>query len=219
MREASIRRRTLLGVLGCLLAGPAGAATYGVPTNLSAAGAPTGGSALPPGWFNLDGLNGVFANGDGVHQLRLFIEVTGNTLDIQIFDPGSDGTRDIGTGGTTNTRYTLLGPTGATIATLLIGNEVNLGGGLSTNDRLVRLTPPCGAAPTSCGFFAPNSGAANNRDFRGTSGTPISPGLYELRIATTTFTTETNVFGVDVRVAEGGTEHYNAFTLASNNLN
>jgi hypothetical protein len=220
MREASIRRRTLLGLLGWLLAGPAGAATYGVPTNLDAAGAPTGASALPPGWFNLDGLSGVFNNGEGVHQLRLFIEVTGDSLDILIFDPGSNLTRDIGTVGTiTNTTYTLLGPTGATIAALSIGNEVDLAGGGTTDNRLVRLTPGCGGSgpPNSCGFFRPDFDNPNNRHFSSASSTPISPGLYELRIATTSATTETNMFGVDVRVAEGSAAHYNVFTLASDN--
>ena len=81
----------------------------------------------------------------------------------------------------------------------------------------MRLTPPCGAAPASCGFFTLNSGSANNRDFSAANGVAISPGLYELRIATTSATTETNMFGVDIRVAQANAGHYNVFTLASDN--
>ena len=216
MSGASTHRRILLVVLGWLLAGPAGAAVYGVPTNLSAAGAPTGTSALPPGWFNLDGLQGAFTNGDGVHQLRLFIEVTGSSLDIRIFDPGSNGARDIDQGTPTNTTYTLLSPAGATIAAANLAGD-RAGGQNPTDDRLVRLTPPCGTPAVSCGFYRLDNGNANNLDFRLASGTAIGPGLYELRITTTINTTQTNVFGVDVRVAQGSTDHYNVFTLASDN--
>ena len=119
------------------LAVPCAAGIYGVPTNLSAAGIPGNASINPPGYFNLDGLGSGFDGGDGVHQLRLKIEVTGTSLDVMIFDPGTSGSRDIGSGGAvTNTRYTLLDPSGATIATLLIGND-----NATTDTRLVRLTP------------------------------------------------------------------------------
>ncbi len=80
----------------------------------------------------------------------------------------------------------------------------------------MRLTPPCGAAPTSCGFFTLNAGG-NNRDFRTANGVAINPGLYELRISTSGNTTETNIFGVDIRQALGSTAHYNVFTLAADN--
>src|SRR4029453_7401771 len=40
---------------------------------------------------------------------------------------------------------------------------------------------------------------------------------YELRISTSGDTTETNIFGVDIRQAMGSTAHYNVFTLAADN--
>ena len=90
------------------LAVPCAAGIYGVPTNLAADGSAGNASVNPPGFFNLDGLGSGFDGGDGVHQLRLKIEVTGTTLDVRIFDPGSSGSRDVGNAATvTNTRYTL----------------------------------------------------------------------------------------------------------------
>ena len=119
------------------LAVPCAAGIYGVPTNLSAAGIPGNGSANPPGFFNLDGLSNGFAGGDGVHQIRLKIEVTSTTLDVMIFDPGTSGARDLGTSTNTNTTYTLLNPAGTTIATVTIGNDTTTG--TITDNRLVRL--------------------------------------------------------------------------------
>src|SRR5262245_18149207 len=97
-----------------------------------------------------------------------------------IFDPGLSGARDLANGSNTTTTYTLLNPAGATIAAVQIGDDATAGN--ITDNRLVRLTPPCGAAPTSCGFFTLNSANASNRDFRAANGVAISPGLYELRI-------------------------------------
>ena len=77
----------------------AGAAIFGVPTNLNAAGQVcTAGSAgdPDPGWLVLERLNSGSANGDTVHQIRFFVEVTGTTLDIRVFDPGLSGARDLG---------------------------------------------------------------------------------------------------------------------------
>ena len=210
-RSAIVRAGIASGLLA-LASGPVAAGTYGVPTNLTAAGATQASSVPPPGFFNLDGLSNGFNGGDGVHQIRLRIEVTGSTLDVMIFDPGSSGARDISATGVTNASYTLLDPNGTQVATLTIGNDT-----ATTDNHLVRLTPPCGAAPTSCGFLALNDASANNRDFRAANGTAISPGLYELRIASASATTETNVFGVDVRVAKGSADHYNVFTLAADN--
>ena len=184
------------------LAVPCAAGIYGVPTNLSAAGIPGNGSANPPGFFNLDGLSNGFAGGDGVHQIRLKIEVTSTTLDVMIFDPGTSGARDLGTSTNTNTTYTLLNPAGTTIATLTIADDTTTGN--VTDNRLVRLTPT--------GFFTLNSGAAGNVGFSG-----LAQGLYELRISTSGSTTETNIFGVDIRQAMGSTAHYNVFTFASDN--
>ena len=205
-------RRICHGIGLLALSAAAGeAGTYGVPTNLTAAGATQASSVNPPGFFNLDGTANGFDGGDGVHQLRLKIEVTGTTLDVRIYDPGSSGSRDIGNGGAvTTTRFTLLDPSGATITTLLFGND-----NVTTDNRLVRLTPPCGAPPNSCGFVALNDVSANARDFSAANGVAISPGLYELRIATTNATTETNAFGVDIRAGRNNAAHYNVFTLAS----
>ncbi len=88
------------------LAVPCAAGIYGVPTNLAADGSAGNGSPNPPGFFNLDGLSNGFAGGDGVHQIRLMIEVTSTTLDVMIFDPGTSGARDLGDTNT-NTTYTL----------------------------------------------------------------------------------------------------------------
>jgi len=185
------------------LAVPCAAGIYGVPTNLSAAGIPGNGSANPPGFFNLDGLSNGFAGGDGVHQMRLKIEVTGTTLDVMIFDPGTSGARDLGTSTNTNTTYTLLNPAGTTIATVTIADDATTG--TITDNRLVRFVP-------SGAFFALNDAAGGNVSFSG-----LAAGLYELRISTSGGTTETNIFGVDIRQAKGSAAHYNVYTLAADN--
>jgi hypothetical protein len=208
------RRFGLAAFLAVVTASPGNAGIYGVPTNLDADGTTSGTSVNPPGWFNLDGLGNGFPGGDGVHQMRLLIEVTGTTLDVRLFDPGTGGARDLATGTVSNTTYTLLDPAGTTLSSVTIGADV----AATTDDRLARLTPPCGAAPASCGFFALNSGSANNRDFRAANGVAISPGLYELRVFTSgAGETDTNIWGVDVRQALGSTVHYNVFTLAADN--
>ena len=84
-----------------LVATPVSAAIFGVPTNLNAAGqvctavgTPAGCTAVsadPPGWLVLERLNSGSANGDIVHQIRFFVEVTGTTLDIRVFDAGLVG--------------------------------------------------------------------------------------------------------------------------------
>ena len=187
------------------LAVPCAAGIYGVPTNLSAAGVPANQSANPPGFFNLDGLNNGFDGGDGVHQIRLKIEVTSTTLDVMIFDPGTSGSRDLGNSTNTTTTYTLLNPAGTTVATVAIADDATTG--TITDNRLVRFGP-------SGAFFTLDSGAAGNVSFAG-----LSPGLYELRITTSGGTTETNIFGLDIRQAKGSTAHYNVYTIATDNGN
>jgi hypothetical protein len=122
-----------------------------------------------------------------------------------IFDPGTSGTRDLTATGTTTTTYTLLNPAGTAIATVAIGDDTTTGN--ITDNRLVRLAP-------SGAFFTLNSGAAGNVGFTG-----LAAGLYELRISTSGNTTETNIFGVDIRQAMGSTAHYNVYTTASDNGN
>jgi hypothetical protein len=82
------RRLGLAIFLAIVTATPGHAGIYGVPTNLDADGTTSGTSVNPPGWFNLDGLGNGFAGGDGVHQMRLMIEVTGTTLDVRSSTPG-----------------------------------------------------------------------------------------------------------------------------------
>ena len=65
----------------------------------------------------------------------------------------------------------------------------------------------------SGGFFTINSGAAGNVGLHLGS----LPASTELRIATSAHTTETNIFGVDIRQAMGSTAHYNVFTVATDN--
>jgi hypothetical protein len=173
---------------------PARAAILGVPTNLTAAGATTGTTADPPGWFTLSGPtfnapNPPEESGDAVHQIRLFIEVTGTTLDIRVFDAGTSGAREFMVGGTsTTTVYTLLDPFGTTIQAITIVGDTGL-----TQDRLARFS--------SVGTFTAASG--------GTTFGGLQPGLHEFRIAVTAGD-DFNAFGLEIR--DGAGNHYNAYT-------
>ena len=118
------RDTSLLASLLALLAGPVWAGIFGVPTNLAvdgrictAAGVPdpscVKASTNPGSWFTIVSRDGGSAEGDIVHQIRFFIEVTGTTLDIKVFDPGISGARDQTAGGAPAFNYTLFNPAGA----------------------------------------------------------------------------------------------------------
>jgi hypothetical protein len=192
-----------------MVALPAAAGLYGVPTNLSASGALTASSDNPPGWFILTGTDEPASAGDAVHQIRLFIEVTGNTLDILIFDPGNSGARDRWLGGTssgTQTRYELRRPNNGTVlSSVTIGPDDTTTAGRRTDNRLVRFTP------NNRGFYELDSTNARNISFSATHG--MTPGLWELRITMVNAGTDRNAFGADIRVAKGSTTPYNAFTI------
>src|SRR5215831_15414604 len=132
------RRAGCLLALFISLAAPARAAIYGVPTNLNAAGQVTAASVDPPGWLVLERLNSGSANGDVVHQIRFFVEVTGTTLDVRVFDPGlgspttvASGARDLGNPVTF--QYRLLSPSGAVKGVLTIADDT-----AATENTLVR---------------------------------------------------------------------------------
>jgi hypothetical protein len=156
----------LAGVLCASLVPAAQAGIFGVPTNLNANGTTSGSSVNPPGWFILSGPNAATAGGDNVHQVRLFIEVTGTSLDLRVFDAGTSDARDFRGGGDydTTTEYALLDPTGATIESLQITDDLGL-----TDNRLARFSD--GGA----GFTAANGGLI----FTG-----LQPGLYVFRVRT-----------------------------------
>ncbi len=244
-----IRRRGLPGPRFLLLVGlfvaasPARAGIFGVPTNLATTGvlctgpgtsvvgadaSCRGASADPPGWFTLEDTRDVSAAGDTVHQIRFFIEVTGTTLDIKIFDAGgalggnSNGARDsqVDAGNITTdptTTYALYNPSG-----------VLIGGGprgiifdtpALTEDRLARLSCNNAGAPT---FTLPNAGQA----FGAGAGNcaALQPGLYELRVTAGTIVCAAgqvcrlvNVFGVQVTNAAGA--NYNVFTITRSDDN
>jgi len=194
-------RLALVGVLAVL--GPptaARAGIFGVPTGVNYTTGASGGSN-PPGWLLAQGVNPQF--GDSTGQQRFFIEVTGTTLDILIFDPGLSGGRDINGDGDLRTTYTLYSPSGTVLSTVPNLNNDTAG----TQNRLARFTPPCGAAPSSCGFFQLDSGAAGNVSFSG-----LSPGLYELRVTVPVATDEANGYGLDIRASTNGA-HYNVYTI------
>jgi hypothetical protein len=155
--RTSARPLAQVAVVLAALASPtaARAGIFGVPTGVNYTTGASGGSN-PPGWLVAQGVNPEF--GDSTGQQRFFIEVTGTTLDILVFDPGMSGARDITGDGDLRTTYTLYSPSGAVLSTVANLNNDNA----STENRLARFTPPCGAAPTSCGFFQLNSGSGGN---------------------------------------------------------
>jgi hypothetical protein len=99
--------------------------------------------------------------GDAIHTMTFKIEVTGTTLDVQVFDAGRNGARDTVRTGTTPTTYTLRRPDGTTLATTTINNDNG-----TTQNALARLT--------AAGFQTPGASAPF----------AVQPGLFELTIAT-----------------------------------
>ena len=168
------------------------AGVFGLPTDLNSNGTTSSTSQDPPGWFYVDGTG--FSNaagGDAVHQIKFFIEVTGTTLDIRVFDAGTSGARDLG-GSSTSTTFALRDPDGNVLRSSTVGDDNS-----TTDNRLARFSSSGG------GFPAANGGQV----FSG-----LSPGLYEFRV-TTSGGTETNAFGLEVR--DGSGTHYNVYTIAA----
>jgi hypothetical protein len=139
--EKGLKRAGLAGavVLALGVAVPAHAARFGVPTNLDAAGQVTAASADPPGWFVLERIDSGSQNGDVVKQIRLFVEVTGPTLDVRVFDAGLSGARDLGR--PVQFRYRLRDPADNTIATATVTTDT-----AATEDRLARFACQDGSA-------------------------------------------------------------------------
>lgn len=201
-----------------LSAGPASAGTWGVPTDVSYSDGTTSGctststAACPPGWFVLTGFtpgSGGDTDADSVHQIRLFIEVTGTSLDVLVFDPGTKDHRDLDGDGNGRTEYVLYAPDGTVVAS---ETDLNDDGG-STQNRLARFG-------TDGKFRKLDDTNASNQGFT------VSPGRYELRVTFrhkdggTNNTNEANVFGVDIRAGKvnsgGTTAHYNVYTVGTN---
>lgn len=209
-----------LATLALACAAPVQAAIFGVPTNLNAAGqvctavgVPAGCTAVsadPPGWLVLERTNAGSANGDVVHQIRFFVEVTGTTLDIRVFDPGLSGARDLGNPVTF--QYRLRNPTNtATLGTLTIGAD-----SAATENSLVRFA--CQELSTTALFNAPNAPASAANRIWGAGATncaPLAPGLYIFEVtASTPATTEgRNAFGVEFLDSAGNP--YNAYTIGN----
>jgi len=215
------------------LAAPAHAARIGVPTNLNAAGQActavgtpagcTAASADPPGWFVLERLDSGSANGDIVHQVRFFVEVTGTTLDVLVFDAGLSGARDLGR--TVDTRYRLLDPNGNVKGSgpgpggsgaVVIGADT----AALTEDRLARFTCRQNNAPT---FVTPDAAFGNNNRIWGTATgnnrcTALAPGLYIFEVTIQGSTGDPtyegrNAFGVEFRDSTGNP--YSAYTIGN----
>jgi hypothetical protein len=180
-----------------LIASLAHAGIMGVPTNLNADGTTSTASVNPPAWLEVFGTAAIGSVGDSLHQTRYFVEVTGTTMDVRLFDPGASGARDFPGNNNTNTTFSLRTPAGAVLTTLTIGNDSAL-----SDDRLLRLTP-------SGALAVPNSTTAANVSFSG-----LSPGIYEIRV-TSSGGDEGNFYGLDVRVAKGDDTHYNVFTVGA----
>jgi hypothetical protein len=205
----------LLSLPLLILAGwtaPLEAGIFGVPTQIASdgqvctgvntpvAGCP--GAALdPPGYLILTGVDDVDAAGDTVHQMRLFIEVTGTTLDVRVFDAGRSGSRDNPQNDNTSFTYQLFDPAGTLLKSIAIGGDSGV-----TQNRLARMSSA--AADTT--FVALNAGTAF----------ATTPGLYELRITAQngSTTNDRNSFGVDIRDGTGANAgHYNVYTWATDN--
>ncbi len=191
------------------------AGIFGVPTQIGTDGrvctgvnVPAGigctAAALdPPGYLILTGVDDVDAAGDTVHQMRLFIEVTGTTLDVRIFDPGRSGARDQTQDGNTTFTYQLINAAGTTIKTITLGVDA----AATTQNRLARMS----ATPADTAFVALNAGTA----FAG-----LTPGRFELRITASddadpgVLHNDRNTFGVDIRNGTAaGAAHYNVYTF------
>jgi len=214
------RRRLSLRQAATLVAGAASlalfpsilhAAIFGVPTNLNPDGTTSASSTDPPGWFVLERQNSGSGNGDVVKQIRLFVEVTGTTLDVRVFDAGLSGARDLGN--VANTRYRLYSPAGA-----VLGGSVTLGADSAavTQNRLARFACVDGGAPA---FRVPNLGlgAINHRIWGTGAGNcvALAPGVYvfEISIQGNAATEGRNAFGVEFLDASGNP--YNAYTIGS----
>ncbi len=185
---------------------PVFAGIFGVPTNLNANGTLSGTSANPPGFFILTSTDTLTTSGDSVHQMKFFIEVTGTTLDVKVFDPGSNLTTARDSGLAVNTQYRLFNPAGTLINTLTIGNDTG-----GTDNRLARLSCNTTTGGTAT-FTAANAGTVFGTGLGACAA--LSPGLYELRVTATTTTADRyNAFGLDIRDNSGS--HYNVFTYGS----
>ncbi len=187
-----------------LVAAPvASAGIAGVPTALNADGSTSASSVNPPGWLEGFGPAQATTAGDPTHQQRYFIEVTSNTLDVQVFDPGTSGARD-GVAGTadTSTTFALFSPSGTSLASIAIVADVASGANI-TDNRLVRLT--------ASGFQTLNSTSGTNVNF-----SALTPGIYELRV-TQTAGNDGNFYGIDVRVSRTNLAHYNVYTIGTDN--
>ena len=207
----------LLTALALMPAAAAHAGTFGVPGNLAPTGAActgvnlpagegcTAASTNPPGYFILDSTNTAAAAGDTVHQIRFFVEVTGTTLDVRVFDAGSNSALDSGTT-ITSTNYTLVNPSGAVVQTVAVGADT-----AATDDRLARLT---------CNGGWENLNVATQHYFGltgCTNGATIAPGLYQLVVGINdTGSNEYNAFGIDVR--DGAGNPYNVYVTQARRL-
>ena len=205
----------------------ASAGIWGVPTNLNANGTTSATSANPPGWFTLERQNSPTQDGDTVHQIRFFIEVTGTTLDIKVFDPGTgpasanttNGARDLNASAPPNTRYTLYDPSGAVYNAGGGGAEgqaknitsdltAAVGADAITEDRLVRFSCNSNAAPT---WTAANAGAAFGSG-AGNCATALARGvwIFEATVTNTSTAQAVNAFGLSITDVSGAA--YNVYT-------
>src|SRR5262245_2073030 len=125
-------------LLVCVLFGgvsAAEAATFGVPINVGTDGrlctgnnAPAGigctaAAVDPPGYLIPPGVGDVDDAGDTVHQMRLFIEVTGTTLDVRVFDAGRSGQRDEAQNANTTFTYSLRNPAGTVLKSIAVTTD------------------------------------------------------------------------------------------------
>ncbi len=179
------------------------AGTFGVPTALDADGTVSAASVNPPGWLEVFGTNAAAALGDVVHEQRFYVEVTGTTLDIRIFDPGRGPTaRDFNTANAaadqTTMTFQLVNPAGVGGTLFSLPSDVDTGAN-QTDNRLVRLAPS--------GFQTLDSTSVQNTNFSG-----LTPGVYQFRVVATGGT-QGNVYGVDFRVSKANQAHYNVYVL------